>query len=107
VLGAAAFELDAEWFEQVVGRVVLAMLFLDALEEGELAARPHVELEVADAVDEVIVDALAVTAVGLTARLPVPFEHAAGIVGERGELRRSWTREEQARQGEYTGKDPG
>ena len=56
---------------------------LDALEDREFAARSHVDFELADAVDDVIVDALGVLAVVFAARLPVALEHVARIIGER------------------------
>ena len=68
---------DAKRLQQVVGRIVLAVRVLDAGEDRELAARPQVDFELADAVDDVVVDALGVLPVALAARLPVAFEDVA------------------------------
>src|SRR5262245_10006713 len=58
------------------------MRVLHVLEDRELAARPQMHFELAAAVDHVIVDALAVLAVGLAARVPVAFENLPRIGGE-------------------------
>src|SRR5262249_15610291 len=65
------------------------------------------DLELRDAVHDVIVDALAVTPVGLAARLPVPLEDVVRVPGERCELRRRRSREQQNCRREYTGEKPG
>ena len=81
-LSSPAIELDDVRFEQVVGGIVIAMLLLDTLEDREIALRPEMHLEPPHAVDDVVLHALAVPAVGLAARLPVAFENVAGTVGE-------------------------
>src|SRR5437773_1525936 len=48
VLGAGALELDDERLQEVLGRIVIAVVVLDAAEDRELAARPHVDLEPPD-----------------------------------------------------------
>src|SRR5690606_2187933 len=65
----------------------------------------EVDFELRDAVDDVIVDALAVAAVRLEAGLPVPFEDVAGVavVGDPlrgGGARRAQQRRRKAQQGE-------
>src|SRR3984893_8166529 len=66
--------------QQVVGRRVVAMLVLDALEDRKFIARAHVQLEAADPVDDVVIDALRVMTVILAARLPAAFQDVAGVV---------------------------
>ena len=77
-------EHDPIRLQQVVGGVVLAVLVLDAREDRELAPRAQVHLELADAVDDVIVDALGVLPVAAPARLPVAFEDVARVADENG-----------------------
>jgi hypothetical protein len=55
------------------------MVLLDTLENRELASRAEVDFKLRHAVDPVVVDALAVTAVGFAARLPVALEDVSGI----------------------------
>ncbi len=99
---------DAKGLEQVLRRLVFAMRVLHALEDRELAPRPHVDLEQADAVDDVIVDALGVGAVALAARLPVAFENIAGVVGKRPEqLGRRGMFAEQRRRRAHPDEKPG
>src|SRR5207247_601610 len=84
------------------------MRVLDAWEEGELVPRPKVHFELRDAIDDVIVDALAVSAVRFPARLPVAFQDVSGIGRERSEeLRACRTGDEQRQQGEHTAEVPG
>ena len=85
--GAAALDGDLMRTQQVVRRRMIAVLFLNALEDRELGAWAHVHLELRDAVDDVVVDALGVAAVALAARLPAALQDVARIVGERRELR--------------------
>ena len=85
LLGAAGVHRDAERLQQVLGRLVIAVRILHAGEDRELAARPHVHLELGDAVDDVIVHTLGVLAVAVAARLPIAFEDVPGIVAERAE----------------------
>src|SRR5581483_5379049 len=79
----------------------------DAVEDGELALRPEMHFEASHAVDDVVVDTLAVPAVAFAARLPVAFKNAAGTVGERRELGSGRTRSQETRQREYTRQKPG
>ena len=79
LLGAPRFHRHAVRLQQVLGRVVIAMRVLNAFEDGELAPWPHVDFELPDAVDDVVVDALGVLAVGLAAGLPVAFEDVLGV----------------------------
>ena len=70
---APAFHQHTKWLQQVVRRVVVAMIVLDAREDGKLASGPKMDLKKADAVDDVIVDALGVavqTDPGTTASYP-------------------------------------
>jgi hypothetical protein len=55
------------------------MVVLNASENRELASGAHVDLELGHSVDDVIVDALAIPAVGFAAGLPVALENVAGI----------------------------
>ena len=59
--------------------LVLAMLILHAFEDRELPARAHVDLELPDAIDDVVVDALGVGAVALAARLGREAELSAAF----------------------------
>src|SRR5262245_25713984 len=106
LLGPAGFECDAERLEQVLGRIVVAVGVLDAVEDRELTTRTHVDLELADAVDDVVVDALAVLAIGFAARLPVPFQDVMGTARHGGELRRRVGDGQRARDAQ-TGEKPG
>jgi hypothetical protein len=65
--------------KEIGRRIVLAMLVLNASENRELASRAHVDLELGHSVDDVIVDALAILAVGFAAGLPVALENVSGI----------------------------
>ena len=85
--GAATLHRDLIRLQQVVGRRVLAVLVLDALEDRELGPWTHVHFELRDAVDDVVVDALGVASVALAARLPAALQDVARIVGKRCELR--------------------
>src|SRR5581483_6039725 len=69
--------------EQVLRRVVVAMLVLDPAEERELVIRPHVELERLHAWPPAVVHAFGVLPVGFAARLPVAFEQRGRAVAER------------------------
>src|SRR5436190_16687529 len=86
---------------------------LDAFEDRELAPRSHVDLELPDAVDDVVVDALGVLPVVFAARLPVAFENVARIVREGtpelGTVRsadRAGERRPRCREDEHTGEKP-
>src|SRR5262245_65234200 len=57
---ACALQEDAVRREQVVGRIVLAVIVLDAWENRELASGSQMHLVLSDAVDDMVVDALAV-----------------------------------------------
>src|SRR5262249_10943289 len=85
LLRAAGIHRDGERLEQVLGRIVIAVRVLDAWEDGEFAPRPHVDLELRHAVDEVIVHALRILPVAVAARLPVAFEDVPGVTRERTE----------------------
>src|SRR6185436_10082836 len=90
---ARALQEDAERREEVVGRIVLAVLVLDAGENRELASGSQMHLVLSHAVDDVVVDALAVPSARILARLPIPFEdvfHAArgGVEARLWRLRR-------------------
>src|SRR5712691_10822212 len=65
---------------------MIAVRVLHAGEDRELAPRAQVNLERADAVDQVVVHALGVLSIPFAARLPVAFEDVAGIAGEGREL---------------------
>ena len=65
--------------EQVVGRIVLAVLVLDATEDRELVTRTEVHLELPHAVHDVIVDPLRVAAALVLARLPVALEDVTRV----------------------------
>src|SRR5262249_60450023 len=93
--------------QEVVGRRVVAMLILDALEYGELALGPQMHLEHTDAVHDVVVHALTVAAVRFAARLPVAFENGAGVVGECSKLGTGRARDRKTRRREYTRQKPG
>src|SRR6266550_8290502 len=69
LLRAAGLHRDTERLQQVLRRLVIAVLVLDALENGEFAPRSHVDLEDGYAVDDVVVDALRVLPVAFAARL--------------------------------------
>ena len=77
---------DAKRLEQVVRRIVLAVLVLDAREDRELPARPDMDLELRHAVDDMVVDPLGVVTVRLLARLPVAFEDVARVAVIRDQL---------------------
>src|SRR5215510_2900968 len=106
LLGPAGFERHTIGLEQVLGRIVVAVRVLDAVVDRELAPRPHVDLELADAVDEVVVDPLGVLAVGFAARLPVPFQDVMRVPRHGGELRRRVEAGQRGRDA-HTGKKPG
>lgn len=63
------------------------MLILHVAEQSELGTRPQVELEAANTVDDVVVDALGVPPVVFATRQPAAFENRARIVRERRELK--------------------
>ena len=79
------------------------MLVLNAFEDGELASRSHMDFEASHAIDDVIVDALAVPTIRLSAGLPVAFENIPWIVRERRELRSRGAHHQQCRRSEQTG----
>src|SRR5207248_11122416 len=74
LLRATELQRDAERLQQVLRRIVVAVDVLDAFEDRELAARPHVHFELPHAIDDVVVDALGVLTVVFAAGLPVAFE---------------------------------
>src|SRR5215470_5838648 len=83
-----AVDFEVVWLEEVRRRAVIAMLLLYAGEDREFALWSHVHFELRHTVHFVIVDPLAVRAVGFAARLPVALEDVLGILRVRGELRR-------------------
>src|SRR5256885_2001127 len=87
VAGEGPFHVDAIWLQQNGRRGVFAMLVLHAGGNPQLAPRTPVYFELLDAVDDVIVKAFGVAAVGLPARLPVAFEDVLGTLRVRRELR--------------------
>src|SRR3954469_3321816 len=88
---------------------MIAVRVLDAFEDCELAPRAHMDLELADAVDEVVVDTFSVLTVALAARLPVAFEDVPRVLRVRGELLRRDRLRDRERRGrrEHTGEKPG
>ncbi len=105
-LCAPGFQRDVVWPQQILGRIVIAMLILDAFENRELALRPKVYLEAADTVDDVVVHSLGVAAVRLAAGLPVALENAPGIVSEGRELGRGVAGDGEDRQRNYSREAP-
>jgi hypothetical protein len=90
------------------GESWVAVGVLHAGENPELAPRPHVDLELADAVDHVVVDALGVLPVPIAARLPVAFEDVARVGRIRRELPRCRRHgRERPHQRTHTGEEPG
>ena len=77
--GSPALHEHAIRLQQVVGRVVLAVLVLNALKNRELASRAEMNLKQADAVDDVIVNALRISAGLIQARLPAAFKNVSRI----------------------------
>ena len=63
------------------------MLILDAWKDGKLASGAQVDLKEADAVDDVIVDALGVASGLIQARLPAALENIARIAAVGDPLR--------------------
>src|SRR5439155_2744150 len=88
LLRPAALHRDAERPQEVLCGIVRAMLVLHAFEDRELPARSEMHLELAHAVDKVVVDALGILAALVLARLPAPFEHVSRIARIRDELLR-------------------
>ena len=76
------------------------------LKIAKLTARAHVDLELSDAVHDVVVDTLAVLAVRFTAGLPVALENVVRIAGKSRELGRVRARREKRRR-THTGQKPG
>src|SRR5262245_51345955 len=77
VFGQIPFPVQPVRLQEIRGRIVIAMRVLHAREDRELPLRPHVDFELRHAVDDVIVDALAVAAVRFPAGLPVALENIA------------------------------
>ena len=86
---------------------MIAVLVLDIVEDREFAARAHVDLELADAVHDVVVHPFGVAAVRFAARLPVTFEDVPRIARKRRELRRSGAGGGNHRRREETDENPG
>ncbi len=76
LLGAAGLHRDSMRLQQVLRRSVLAVLVVDTLEDGELAARSQMYLELADAVDDMVVHTFGVAPIHVAARLPVALENS-------------------------------
>src|SRR2546426_778746 len=73
--------------QQILRRPMVPMLVLYPSIQREFVIRPHMELEWAKTRPFAVVNALAVLAIGLAARLPVTFEHCARSIVEGRELR--------------------
>ena len=74
VPGQIAFPVQTIRLQEVGGRIVPAMLFLDTGKERELAFWAEMDFELGHAVDNMIVHALAVAAIRFTTGLPVAVE---------------------------------
>ena len=64
--------------EEVVGRLVIAMVVLHALEDRELAAGAQMHFEFSASVDDVVVDPFAILAVDLAADHQLPSRMCLG-----------------------------
>ena len=84
--GPPAFHQYSVGLQKVFRRVMLAMLILDTLKNGELAPRSEVNLELSYAVDDVVVDAFGIAARLIKAGLPASLEDVPGIAGVRDPL---------------------